>query len=108
LPWLVRALLPPPRSSGPALRVPWPAAELSALAGPTGARRPGAVPWPAWLAWGLLCLAAARPLAWGEVVQPPQVSRELMLAVDLSASMGERDMRVGSQPVDRLTAAKAV
>ena len=53
-------------------------------------------------------MAAARPLAWGEVVQPPYSARELMLAVDLSASMGERDMLVGGQVVDRLGAAKAV
>jgi Ca-activated chloride channel family protein len=31
-----------------------------------------------------------------------------MLAVDLSASMGEEDMQLGGQVVDRLTAAKAV
>src|SRR5690606_13546212 len=37
-----------------------------------------------------------------------QASRELMLAVDLSASMGERDMLLGNQLVDRLTAARAV
>jgi Ca-activated chloride channel family protein len=31
-----------------------------------------------------------------------------MLAVDLSGSMGDEDMALGGQPVDRLTAAKAV
>src|SRR5690606_19592040 len=104
-----RAVLPPVRRAGPALRVPWTFERLAGLAAPpSGMPRAGGMPRVAWLGWALLCVAAARPLAWGEVVQAPHVSRELMLAVDLSASMGERDMRMGSQPVDRLTAAKAV
>jgi len=53
-------------------------------------------------------VAAARPQSPGEVVQPPASGRDLMLAVDLSGSMGEEDMRVGGRTVDRLTAAKAV
>src|SRR3546814_5171152 len=44
----------------------------------------------------------------GEAVQPPQAGRDLMLAVDLSGSMGEEDMTLGNAVVDRLTAAKAV
>src|SRR5690606_10246969 len=39
---------------------------------------------------------------------PPQSGRDLMLAVDLSGSMLEEDMRLGGRVVDRLTAAKAV
>ncbi|WP_133000510.1 vWA domain-containing protein [Luteimonas arsenica] len=109
LPWLLRALLAPVRDAGPALRVPWGARLAEVAAAAPGARAAlCGQPWLAWLGWCLLCLAAARPLAWGEAVQPPQTSRELMMAVDLSASMGERDMWMGQQLVDRLTAAKAV
>jgi hypothetical protein len=62
----------------------------------------------AWLAWIALCLACARPQQLGEPIAPPQVGRDLMLAVDLSGSMSEEDMELGGQVVDRLTAAKAV
>jgi Ca-activated chloride channel family protein len=56
----------------------------------------------------LLCVAAARPQQLGPPVQPPQAARDLMLAVDLSGSMGDEDMALGGMAVDRLTAAKAV
>lgn len=108
VPLLVRWLVPasPPRIAG--LRVPF-ADRLSAIAGPRGsAGSLRGTHMLQWLAWGLLCLAAARPQVLGEAVQPPQEGRDVMLAVDLSGSMSERDMRLGSRGVDRLTAAKAV
>jgi Ca-activated chloride channel family protein len=64
--------------------------------------------WLAWLAWAALCVAAARPQALGEAMQPPQVGRDIMLALDVSGSMADMDMELGTRPVDRLTAAKAV
>ncbi len=106
LPWpfLVR-LLPPRPEAGAALRVPW-AARLGAAAGglsstPLRWLLPG-------LAWILLCAAAARPQVMGEPVTPPGAARQMLLALDLSGSMSEPDMQLGLQPVDRLTAAKAV
>jgi Ca-activated chloride channel family protein len=108
LPLLVRWLLPPARQPSPALRVPY-GLRLDQVA--QGARRGlrGAGPgWLAWAAWIALCLAAARPQVLGEAVQPPRVGRDLMLALDLSGSMSEMDMELGSHAVDRLTAAKAV
>jgi Ca-activated chloride channel family protein len=65
-------------------------------------------PWMMFFAWSLLCIAAARPQHLGPAIAPPQVGRDMMLAVDLSASMGEEDMELGGRIVDRLTAAKAV
>ncbi|MBS7458388.1 vWA domain-containing protein [Coralloluteibacterium stylophorae] len=106
LPWLAARLLPPAPDTSAALRVPF-ARQLAALddAGPAhGARWR----WLPLLAWALLCLAASRPQTLGEVVQPPQSGRDLMLAVDLSGSMAEPDMQLGGRPVERLTAAKAV
>ena len=110
LPWLVRWLLPARRdNAAPALRVPYgqrldQIAAASRGLGPHG-RGPGVWMWSAWV---LLCLAAARPQQLGLPVVPPQVGRDLMLAVDLSGSMSEEDMELGGRPVDRLTAAKAV
>src|SRR5690606_22774499 len=108
VPWLLQ-LLPPLRTGDgeAALRVPW--RRLREVA-EGGGGRPQArgFPWLRWLAWCLLCVAAARPQQLGPPVAPPQAGRELMLAVDLSASMGEEDMELGGRIVDRLTAAKAV
>jgi Ca-activated chloride channel family protein len=107
LPWLARRLLPAARSASAALKVPY-GARLDAIAGGGGLARGGHAAWWLWLAWLLLCVAAARPQQLGEAVQPPQTGRDLMLAVDLSGSMGEEDMTLGNAVVDRLTAAKAV
>ena len=110
LPLLARWLLPARRGAGgAALRVPY-GDRIDAIASAGGmhglrGRGPGAF---AWLAWILLCLAAARPQDLGRPVAPPQAGRDLMLAVDLSGSMSEEDMELGGRVVDRLTAAKAV
>lgn len=107
LPWLARRWLPVLRADGAALRVPW-LGRLEAVAAGDAGRARARMPWIAYAAWCALCIAAARPQAWGEAVQPPQVGRDLMLALDLSGSMGEEDMVIGDRVVDRLTAAKAV
>lgn len=107
LPLLVRWLLPPRRGASPALSVPF-GDRLAAVSGAVAGIRGGRVPWLLWLAWALLCVAAARPQQLGEAIQPPQQGRELMLALDLSGSMSEPDMQLGGRAVDRLTAAKAV
>ncbi len=107
LPWLLRWLLPPVRSNAAALKVPY-GERIDTIAGKSGPARAVGVGLLAWLAWALLCIAAARPQQLGEPVQPPQAGRDMMLAVDLSGSMGEEDMALGGRQVDRLTAARAV
>ena len=107
LPWLARWLLPAMRSTSAALKVPY-GERLDAIATPSTRGSSTPMAWIAYAAWCALCIAAARPQAWGDVVQPPQAGRDLMLAVDLSGSMGEEDMQLGGALVDRLTAAKAV
>ena len=107
LPWVVRWLLPPSRQAGSALKVPY-GARLDAIATQAGHAHARGVGVLAWVAWALLCVAAARPQQLGELVRPPQAGRDLMLAVDLSGSMSDEDMQLGGGLVDRLTAAKAV
>ncbi|MCI1728567.1 MAG: VWA domain-containing protein [Chiayiivirga sp.] len=107
LPLLVRRLLPPAaEGNGAALRVPF-FGELETLAGVGVARGSSRSAW-AWLAWALLCLAAARPQWVGEAQSLPMSGRDLMLAVDVSGSMAAEDMEIGGRNVDRLAAVKVV
>ena len=64
--------------------------------------------WVAMLAWVLLVIAAARPERIGDELDVPVSGRNLMLAVDLSGSMDQKDFELGNRRVDRLTATKAV
>lgn len=107
LPWLARWILPPRRSQEEAIKVPY-GQQLDSIARLGTRAAPRRMAALAWLAWFLLCAAAARPQQFGDAVTPPTSGRDLMLAVDLSGSMTEADMELGGTVVDRLTAAKAV
>lgn len=107
-PWLVFALTRAGKQAVAALRVPWESRLLQVAQAPHTMRRLGGFAWLGWLAWCLLCVAAARPQQLGPPMAMPQQGRNLMLALDLSASMGEEDMQLGGRVLDRLTAAKAV
>ena len=108
LPLIARWLLPRRRAAGAALRVPWGTRQQSVATSAGRSRTATGAGVLAWVAWALLCVAAARPQELGPPIAPPQEGRDMMLAVDLSGSMGEADMELGGRPVDRLTAAKAV
>lgn len=64
--------------------------------------------WFALVAWLLLVVASARPQHIGDELDVPVSGRNLMLAVDLSGSMDQKDFALGTTRVDRLTATKAV
>ena len=60
------------------------------------------------IGWVAFVTAIARPIMVGENVSLPVKGRNIMMAIDLSGSMREKDYRVGNQWVDRLTATKFV
>jgi len=65
--------------------------------------------WPlAVLMWCALILAAMRPQWLGEVIDTPLTGRDLMLGLDISQSMQERDFQLNNRSVERLDAAKIV
>lgn len=108
LPWFVRRFAAPKyMDDDAALRVPV-AAEFDDLfgTGSRGANKPRLL--MLWLIWSLILLAAARPQYVGQPQSLPMTGRDLLLAVDLSGSMDERDFQLNGEWVDRLTATKAI
>ncbi|MCK5325725.1 MAG: VWA domain-containing protein [Woeseiaceae bacterium] len=109
LPFIARALLPEAnRLQEAGLRVPS-FAGFAMLA--DRARSEQLLNWRFWaaaIAWILLVVAVARPERIGDELDVPVSGRNLMIAVDLSGSMDQKDFELGSRRVDRLTATKAV
>jgi Ca-activated chloride channel family protein len=108
LPFLLRLILPAQAQvQQAALKVPF----LDDFSGgETRMTRPEK-PWRLWLAtvaWFCLVVAAARPQWLGEPIELSVTGRDLMLAVDVSGSMDEKDFVINNRQVDRLTAIKAV
>jgi len=60
------------------------------------------------IAWLLLLVAAAKPVWIGDAIALPIEGRDLMMAVDVSGSMQEKDMKINGREVDRLTMIKFV
>jgi len=109
LPWLLRWLLPPaaPQQQR-ALRVPF-FEQLRDI--PLDAQRGSAataVHVLLTLMWLTLVVASMRPQWLGEITDLPLTGRDLMLGLDISGSMRERDFRLRGRSVERLDAAKAV
>ncbi len=109
LPWFIRRFMPPVQvAEQAALKVPF--LDDFSLAQSQQAAEVQK-PWLFWLAvmaWCLLVCASTRPQWLGEPIEQGVSGRDLMLAVDLSGSMKERDFIINNQAVDRLTATKAV
>ncbi len=109
LPWLLRKLVPEATSMQEAgLQVPS-FRGFKMLSGRSDTEQ--LVNWRFWVAlaaWLLLVVAAARPERIGDELEVPVSGRNLMLAVDLSGSMDQKDFELANRRVDRLTATKAV
>ncbi len=60
------------------------------------------------ITWLLLLVAAAKPVWVGDAIALPVEGRDLMMAVDVSGSMQEKDMKINGREVDRLTMIKYV
>ena len=109
LPLLVYLLVPRADAREPSLQVPFfaLAAGYEAQAN-TGRRRTLLRRTLMVLTWLLLVLAATRPQWVGEPVSLPTSGRDLLLAVDISGSMGTEDMKLEGSTTTRLQVVKSV
>jgi len=99
-------LRPVPQRNQVALKVPFYNALLDAARVGQSTKR-----WAllvAALMWCLLVIATMRPQWLGDPIDTPLAGRDILLGIDISGSMRERDFEIGGQRVQRLEAAKAV
>ncbi|MBY8977159.1 VWA domain-containing protein [Rhodobacteraceae bacterium NNCM2] len=114
LPWIFWRFLPPYRQTVPSIRIPFfhriaEATGASANQGSVVLDRERLQMIVALLVWFLLVLALARPERIGEPVEMTKAARDLVLAIDISGSMDERDFRdEAGQPLQRLAAVKEI
>lgn len=118
LPWALLLLPLPvlawwllPRASavrGAAMRLPFFDAVASSIASGGSVRAKKGVLALKILGFGLLVLAAAGPRWVGDSEPIPTEGRDLMLALDLSASMSERDFEWQGRALDRFSVVNAV
>lgn len=109
LPWLLRALLPPAREAADGcLYAPFATQLLGGASASTTSPlerwRQGAL----LLVWLLLVAAAARPQWLGEPLPIRESGRSLMLAIDVSGSMGSTDLDPAGGKRSRLDVVKRV
>lgn len=103
LPFLVW-LFPETKQTQAALRLP----TFNLLKNIPATQQVSRFPWLWFLVWVSFVLAVMRPQWLGEPITVPQEGREIFVAVDLSASMDESDMKINGQAVNRLTMLKYV
>lgn len=96
LPWLLRYFAPPQeRGVGGALKVPFFAVFAAQSRLPANSQRGGMALLTLFIIWLLLLTALARPTWVGKPIPLPIQGRDIMLAIDLSGSMNERDLSGG-------------
>lgn len=109
LPLFFRWLLPvaPPRHEA-ALQVPFYDQLSQASLSAGGLSKDSWLLMTGSIMWCLLVLAAMRPQWLGEPIDVPLSGRDIMLGLDISGSMRERDFQLNGRSVERLDAAKSV
>ncbi|MEO9528982.1 VWA domain-containing protein [Roseibium sp.] len=114
LPLVIRYVLPAHQETVSALRFPFfrrlaHAADVAPRAGAVVFRRTMLQNGAAILIWGLLVSALAGPERVGEPIVQEKAARDVMLAIDISGSMDQRDFRSAQgEPTQRLDAVKRV
>lgn len=107
LPWAVWRWLPAADEQGAALHLPYAGVlDPAEIAG--APRRAAAARILAWLVWGLLISAVARPQWIGQPADLPRSGRELLLALDVSGSMNIGDMNLSGSQATRFQAMQAI
>ncbi|MDA8965686.1 VWA domain-containing protein [Pseudomonadales bacterium] len=109
LPILIYLYLPAVNEQSAALRVPFFAAIKSLETQRKGSAR---TDWARLMGliilWVSLVIACCRPVIIGESIALPTSARDLLLAVDISGSMDERDMLIQRTPATRIQMVKHV
>lgn len=118
LPFVWRAILPIVKGlHGDALRVPFikdielvaiKAGSLWSMGNTSDNRKYSKLFWIIYVIWALLTIAIARPQWVGEPIRLKNYSRDILLIMDISNSMLERDFAFKGRQIDRLSAVKAV
>lgn len=107
LPWLARMFLSPAKRSNLAITVPllnrYHYSDASIASTTNRVSR-----LCLWLLWICLLLAASRPFWLAEPISRSESGRDLILAVDISGSMSEADMRINTQTASRIDVLKIV
>ncbi|WP_295891432.1 VWA domain-containing protein [uncultured Vibrio sp.] len=102
IPLIMYRLLPPVKAAAP-IQLPFLPTSTSGVAPKQTLLRVLAI-----TIWVSLIAALARPVWYGEPVSYQPEHRDLMLVVDLSGSMSQKDMKQGDDYIDRLSAVKNV
>jgi Ca-activated chloride channel family protein len=114
LPWLIWRFAPPHRETVSALRIPFfrqvtSAAQIEAKAGAAILSRSRLQMIAATAIWVFIVLSLARPERLGEPVVIETAARDIVIALDISGSMDERDFIAADQNrLQRLDAVKQV
>ncbi len=104
LPWLWRAVLPASRGDGVALRV----SRVEHYPGARALVRGRLAALCLGLAWFAFVLALTQPQRTGDTLALPQTGRDLVMALDISGSMEERDFVWAGRRMSRIAAVREV